>query len=227
MKIKISRFASMSALSILLAAAGPQPCPAGHPQEDVEKAIREVQAAESDARNNIPWRTLKDAEDKLDAIGRKIDDLQAELEYEQAKDHPSEKSINALKVDIEAAAKAKENAMAHADFIRKGGRAISQEKATAYREALDNRRTARMKLKKALARLRPLLHGLERQVIENTNREGHRILRGCDEPIAAAEIASAARSHIRDLVGELQRDTVRTAPPKPGWPGHPCSSKCD
>lgn len=217
----------MSAFSILLAAAGPQPCPAGHPQEDVEKAIREVQAAESDARNNIPWRTLKSAEDKVDAIGRKIDDLQAKLEYEQAKDDPSEKSISAIKANIDAAESAKATAIAEADFIRKGGRAISQEKGNAYREALDNRRKARMKLKKALATLRPLLHGLERQVIENTNREGHRILRGCDEPIAVAEVASAARSHIRDLVGEIQRETVRTAPPKPGWPGHPCSSKCD
>lgn len=164
---------------------------------DAQAAIQKVKDAETEAAGTIPGnRTLKKAEDDLDAAARKNDDVKADPNA----------SERAKKIAQDAEDKARERA----DFVHSGSSEENQEKATGYRKALEKRRVARRELIPVLATVRELLRGFSRQEAEPVVREGNAVLKRSDEPIPYPKTTtSSARTHAADTAQDTASDTAR------------------
>jgi hypothetical protein len=124
----------------------------------VKQAIDDIAAANAKAQQNMPNKTVKAAEDKLDQAARQNDDTP----------NPNPKSSQAAQNRAQrgktAAQNAEDAARAHADDVNN----VFNNRGDKYREALKERREARKRLKEALAALRRLL-GRARRFVNDTS----------------------------------------------------------
>jgi hypothetical protein len=113
----------------------------------VKQAAKDIAAANKKAQQNMPNKTVKAAEDKLDQAARQNDDTP---------DKPEKRKT--------AAKNAEKAARAHADDVNN----VWNHRGDKYRKALKDRRDARKRLKDALAKLRRLL-GKARRFVNDTS----------------------------------------------------------
>jgi hypothetical protein len=127
------------------------------PQADAQQAAKDIDAANKDAQANLPNNTVKSAEDKLDEAARKNEDTPA--------NDPN-------KADTQ---KAEDDAKAKADDAQS---AFGQGKD--YRKALEKRREARKRLKKARDDLGKVLQK-RRQSPRNDNSDVEKAVNEADK----------------------------------------------
>ena len=154
---------------------------------DVDDAIAEVQAAQNAAKQDIPTtRTSKAAEDALDAAARNTDDVAQRNADVKANKNSTDAQKQAAQMAEDAARAAENTARQNADVAK--GTTRDPEMSDRYRDALRQRRAARMKLKKAMAVIRSLLRGFSRKEMEPVMRRASSALGRAESPVTVAMV---------------------------------------
>lgn len=188
----------------------------GDAASDASDAAADVATANQNAADNIPTsRVCKNAEDNLDRAARAADDAQATNEAVKNNENSTPQQKTNAQNAYDRAVAARNAAETAADNARTSTQ--NPDRAQRYREALAQRREARMRLKVAADQLRRALGGERRyglnsdreRAVEQAHNRARQALRDAERVVTAEESGSGSKKVARkDHRGKL-RDTVR------------------
>ncbi|MFZ3376819.1 MAG: hypothetical protein WA183_14830 [Chthoniobacterales bacterium] len=151
--------------------------------DDAEKAVKDCEQATKDAQDNVPVKSVRDAENKLDQAEQKLDDV-------NSKTNPTATDLEKKDAQTE-----RDDAQKAADDAQAAGNPDLKGKYDKYRDALKRRREACKKLKKLIpdlqAQVSKQAHHLSDNIVnahKNVLRKASDCVKKCGEPPAVAMV---------------------------------------